>query len=146
MPYKIDYPVPDLGMDEDVVASMKSEAKAGKEIYHHHYDHDSTLSGTEEDLRFEHDIAALIEHTTNELMQQKKEANASKNPSDPICSSSGWCGDKWPKSKKDEDKVVEYATNVPLDKDIKDSKQHMKEQEAIHGTWNLTNPKDASSA
>lgn len=58
--------------------------------------------------------------------------------SDPICSSSGWCGEPWPESMKDKTKVVEYKTGLPLDKDIKDTQKHIKDQEKEHGAWNPT--------
>lgn len=44
---------------------------------------------------------------------------------------------------KDKREVVEYKTGLPLDKDIKDTQEHMSDQEAIHGTWNINKePKD----
>lgn len=65
----------------------------------------------------------------------KKAPDAAK--SDPICSSSGWCGEKFKHSKDKEEKIVEYKTGLPLDKDIRDSQEHMSSQEAIHGTWTI---------
>lgn len=38
---------------------------------------------------------------------------------------------------KDKREIVEYRTGLPLDKDIRDTQQHMKDQEAEHGTWTL---------
>ena len=32
---------------------------------------------------------------------------------------------------------MEYKTGLPLDKDIRDSQEHMNDQEAIHGTWTI---------
>jgi len=44
---------------------------------------------------------------------------------------------------KDKREIVEYRTGLPLDKDIRDTQEHMADQEAIHGTWNITKePKD----
>lgn len=36
-----------------------------------------------------------------------------------------------------EREIVEYPTNLPLDKDIRDSQSNLKDQEAEHGTWNI---------
>ena len=41
--------------------------------------------------------------------------------SDPICSSSGWCGPHIPEKPKGGPGDVVYQTNQPLDKDIIDS-------------------------
>lgn len=57
--------------------------------------------------------------------------------SDPICSSAGWCGEPWPDHMKDKREIVEYKTGLPLDKDIRDSQKHLKDQEADKGTWTM---------
>jgi hypothetical protein len=55
--------------------------------------------------------------------------------SDPICSSSGWCGPNIaPKSKTDAD--VLYPTGT-IDKDIVDTQKHLKDSEKKLGTWDL---------
>ena len=63
----------------------------------------------------------------------------SKSKSDPICSSSGWCGPNIPeKPKKGEAGYeVEYKTGVPLDKDIKDSDKNLKDTEGILGPMKM---------
>jgi hypothetical protein len=68
-------------------------------------------------------------------------AQIQKNPegakSDPICSSSGWCGEEWPHAKAERDKIVQYPVDLPLDKDIIDSQTHLKDQEADKGAWTM---------
>jgi hypothetical protein len=68
-------------------------------------------------------------------------AQIQKNPegvkSDPICSSSGWCGEPWKHAKDERDKIVQYPVDLPLDKDIRDSQTHLKDQEADKGTWTM---------
>ena len=65
----------------------------------------------------------------------------SRAKSDPICSSSGWCGPNIPeKPKKGEAGYeVEYPTDQPLDKDIIDSQTHLKDQETIYGPMKMGN-------
>jgi hypothetical protein len=38
---------------------------------------------------------------------------------------------------KDKREVVEYKTGLPLDKDIRDTQEHIRDQEAEHGAWTL---------
>jgi len=63
-------------------------------------------------------LAALDEHHKIDPKDKK---------SDPICSSAGWCGEPWPEHMKKEREIVEYKTGLPLDKDIRDSQQHLKD-------------------
>jgi len=67
---------------------------------------------------------------------QQKTAPAGTK-SDPICSSSGWCGEPWAWSKDEKEKIVQYPVGLPLDKDIRDSQTHLKDQEAEKGTWTM---------
>lgn len=76
--------------------------------------------------------------------QKKVEAQRAQQPkgptgskSDPICSSSGWCGEPWAWSKEEKAKIVQYPVGLPLDKDIRDTQTHLKDQEAEKGTWNM---------
>lgn len=70
----------------------------------------------------------------------KPSANAKK--SDPICSSSGWCGYD-PTPKKAGEGPVVYPTGLPLDKDIIDSKKNLNDTEKALGPWNLNVTKTA---
>lgn len=46
---------------------------------------------------------------------------------------------------KGKEKIVEYKTGVPLDKDMKDTQKHIADQEKEHGTWTLKkDPADAA--
>ena len=58
-----------------------------------------------------------------------------KTASDPICSSSGWCGPNIPeKPKKGEPGYeVTYKTGEPLDSDIKDSQKNLENTETKLG-------------
>lgn len=67
--------------------------------------------------------------------QVQKTPDSSK--SDPACSSSGWCGEPWPWTKDEQDRIVKYPTGLPLDKDIRDSQSNLKDTEAKMGPFNI---------
>jgi len=46
-------------------------------------------------------------------------------------------GHKWQWTKKEDEKIVNYNTNAPLDGDIQHSIKHLKNQEGVHGKWDL---------
>lgn len=109
--------------------SCDKRKKGGKSelIPHTEYTKCNTLAEKTE-KKAPQSLASLSKkHANDDKHDQKKDPVEKK--SDPICASSGWCGEPWPESMKDKSKVVEYKTGLPLDKDIKDTQKHIKDQE-----------------
>ena len=71
----------------------------------------------------------------------------SEKKSDPICSSSGWCGPNIPPKPKPGSAEAEvlYPTDVPLDSDIKNSHKSLEDAEKKLGTWKYP-PNDTKKA
>jgi hypothetical protein len=65
----------------------------------------------------------------------KKNAEKSGKKSDPICSSSGWCGPGSGAEKKPEYPVDYKVPNFGVDRDILDSQKNERDAEAKYGIW-----------
>lgn len=121
--HPVDYFVPNFGVDRDIADSQAHEAKASAALGHEwtpQKDKDDKWILPEPSVEFK--LAG---------MQQEMNIGSS---SDPICASSGWCGDVNKKKKPEEETIYPI---YPLDPDMTHTRKHYEAQEAIHGPWKL---------
>jgi len=160
LPYPVDYPVPDFGVDHEIADSQQHEKAASDKIGHTWEPTkdpetekwvvptataEFKLAGTKSDIRLSNKAEQTLGWSWNPdkdddgkwMLATKADVNAGST-SDPICASSGWCG---PDGKKDKEKPVVYPM-YPLDSDVTSTQAHIKEQEAIHGKWDLPKYED----
>ena len=122
--HPVDYPVPDLGMDHDIKASIK---------------HMEDLEAEHGEWKIPEPVAAAAQKPRLAQTKPAAEPKKTAKKSDPICPSSG-C--EWENRQTDPEG---YPINYPvpdfgMDHDIKHSLKHMKDQEEKHGEWNLPEP------
>lgn len=111
----------DLGVDKDILDSKKNEKEAEGKLGAWTLPKDTSVAAQIASMG--PDVAKLLPHEA-------------KAKSDPICSSSGWCGPNIPEKPKKGDPgyPVEYPTGQPLDKDIRDSETNLKDTEEKLGS------------